>query len=130
NNSVIPAQAGIHVEAMTAFVCILASKPRGTLYVGVTNDFVCRIYEHLSGVVEGFTKRYGVHRRVYFETYDDIENSIVREKCIKKWNRAGKLGSTITEEREKHATENQARAGRSQKAPLLPHCRRRGHRAA
>ena len=73
---------------MTAYVYIVASKPRGTLYVGVTNDLVRRVYEHRAEAVEGFTKRYGVHRLVYFEVFDDIENAIAREKCIKKWNRS------------------------------------------
>jgi len=76
---------------MTAYVYILASKPRGTLYVGVTNDLVRRVYEHKAGIVEGFTKRYAVHRLVYFEVFEGIENAIVREKHIKKWNRAWKV---------------------------------------
>jgi putative endonuclease len=82
---------------MTAYVYILASKPRGTLYVGVTNDLVRRVYEHKAGIVEGFTKRYGVHRLVYYEVFDDIQNAILREKHIKKWNRAWKIG--LIEER-------------------------------
>ncbi|MGO8954031.1 MAG: GIY-YIG nuclease family protein [Rhodomicrobium sp.] len=77
---------------MTAYVYILASKPRGTLYVGVTNDLVRRVYEHKAGIVEEFTKKYSVHRLVYYEAFDDIENAIGREKHIKKWNRAWKVG--------------------------------------
>jgi putative endonuclease len=73
------------------FVYILASKIGGTLYVGVTNNLVRRIFEHKSNSVEGFTEKYGVHRLVYFEQFDDIENAIRREKRIKKWNRAWKV---------------------------------------
>jgi putative endonuclease len=76
---------------MTAYVYILASKPRGTLYVGVTGDLVRRVYEHRTGAVEGFTKKYAVHRLVYFEIFEDIENAIAREKCIKKWKRSWKV---------------------------------------
>jgi putative endonuclease len=76
---------------MTAYVYVLASRPRGTLYVGVTNDLVRRIYEHRTGAVEGFTKKHGVHLLVHFEIFDGIENAIAREKCIKKWNRSWKV---------------------------------------
>lgn len=78
---------------MTAYVYILASKPRGTLYVGVTSDLVRRVYEHRTGAVEGFTKKYAVHRLVYFEAFDGIESAITREKCIKKWNCSWKVGA-------------------------------------
>jgi putative endonuclease len=72
-------------------VYILASKIGGTLYVGVTSDLVQRIYQHKSDVIAGFTKRYGVHRLVYFEVHHDIEEAILREKRMKKWNRAWKV---------------------------------------
>jgi len=72
-------------------VYILASKRNGTLYVGVTSDLVKRVWQHRNNVVEGFTSRYGVHRLVYFEMYDDMEQAILREKRIKKWNRAWKI---------------------------------------
>ena len=72
-------------------VYILASRIGGTLYVGVTNDLIRRIYEHKSDVVDGFSKKYGVHRLVYFEQFDDAENAIRREKRLKKWNRAWKV---------------------------------------
>jgi putative endonuclease len=74
-----------------AYVYILASKPRGTLYVGVTSDLIRRIHEHRQGIVEGFTKKYGVQTLVYYEPFDDIENAIAREKQIKKWNRGWKV---------------------------------------
>jgi putative endonuclease len=73
-------------------VYILASGPRGTLYVGVTSDLSRRVWEHRNNVAEGFTSRYGRHRLVYFEPCDDMEQAILREKRIKKWNRAWKIG--------------------------------------
>jgi putative endonuclease len=76
---------------MQYYVYFLASKLGGTLYVGVTNDLVRRVYEHKEGCVEGFTKKYGVTRLVYFEAHSDIEVAILREKQIKKWNRAWKV---------------------------------------
>jgi len=76
---------------MQFYVYFLASKLGGTLYVGVTNDLVRRVYEHKEGSVEGFTKKYGVTRLVYFEAHSDVEAAILREKQIKKWNRAWKV---------------------------------------
>ncbi len=73
------------------YVYILASKIGGTFYTGVTNDLVRRIWEHRESVVEGFTQKYGVHRLVYFEQFDDMENAIRREKRLKKWNRSWKI---------------------------------------
>ena len=72
-------------------VYILASKPHGTLYIGVTSDLIKRIWEHKQDFVEGFTKKYGIHTLVYFEQCDDMANAIQREKQLKKWNRAWKL---------------------------------------
>ena len=76
---------------MAYYVYILASGRNGTVYLGVTNDLVRRIYEHKNKVTRGFTSRYGVGRLVWFEVYDDPENAIAREKEIKKWRRAWKL---------------------------------------
>jgi putative endonuclease len=73
------------------WVYILASKIGGILYIGVTNNLVRRIYEHKMGLADGFTKQYGIHRLVYYERYDDIESAILREKRLKKWNRAWKV---------------------------------------
>ena len=73
------------------WVYILASGLGGTLYIGVTNDLVRRVYEHKTKVAEGFTKKYGVDRLVHYEQFDDIENAIRREKRLKKWNRAWKV---------------------------------------
>ncbi|ODR93774.1 GIY-YIG nuclease [Methyloceanibacter stevinii] len=73
------------------YVYILASRIGGTLYVGVTNDLIRRVHEHRTKTAEGFTKRYGVARLVYFEQFDDITAAIEREKRLKKWNRAWKI---------------------------------------
>ena len=73
------------------FVYILASRRNGTLYIGVTSDLIKRVYEHKSDLVDGFTKRYAVHDLVYFETVDDIDSAITREKQIKRWNRVWKV---------------------------------------
>jgi putative endonuclease len=73
------------------WVYILASKIGGTLYIGVTNDLVRRVYQHREGAAESFTKKYHVHRLVYFEQHSDIEAAIKREKRLKKWNRTWKI---------------------------------------
>jgi len=72
-------------------VYILASKPNGTLYIGVMSDLAKRVWEHKNDSVDGFTKRYGVHRLVYYELHADMLSAITREKQLKKWNRAWKL---------------------------------------
>jgi putative endonuclease len=73
------------------YVYILASKLGGTLYIGVTNDLVRRVYEHREKLADGFTKKYDVARLVYFESHGEIEVAITREKQMKKWNRAWKV---------------------------------------
>jgi putative endonuclease len=75
----------------TYWVYILASDAGGTLYIGVTNDLVRRACEHRTDVVDGFSRRYHVHRLVYFEQFDQIEFAIQREKRLKKWTRAWKI---------------------------------------
>lgn len=72
-------------------VYILASKRNGTLYVGVTSNLPKRCWEHRSGLVDGFTKKYGIHTLVYFEAHEDMMSAITREKHLKKWNRTWKL---------------------------------------
>jgi putative endonuclease len=72
------------------FVYILASRSR-VLYVGVTNDLVRRVWEHRSGTIAGFTRRYGVHQLVYFEAVTEPEPAIRREKQIKGWARTKKV---------------------------------------
>jgi putative endonuclease len=76
---------------MSYWVYILADKTYGTLYTGVTGDLIKRVHEHKSDIVEGFTKKYQLHKLVYFETHDDIQAAITREKQVKKWNRAWKI---------------------------------------
>ena len=73
------------------FVYILASSKNGSLYIGVTSDLVRRIYEHREGLVDGFTKKYGIKTLVYFEYGGDINSAILREKQLKKWHRSWKL---------------------------------------
>ena len=74
-----------------SYVYIITNKRNGTLYVGVTSDLVKRIYEHKNGFVDGFSKKYKLHKLVYYEQHLDIEAAITREKQIKKWNRLWKL---------------------------------------
>ncbi len=73
------------------YIYILASKRNGTLYIGVTNNLTRRVYEHKNNLVEGFTKKYGVHMLVYYEQASDVNTAIQREKQLKKWKRAWKL---------------------------------------
>jgi len=84
-------QNGMDRRVKTPCVYILATGWNGTLYVGVTNDVVRRVWEHKNGAVEGFTKTYGVHTLVYYELYDTMLEAIVREKRLKKWKRAWKI---------------------------------------
>ena len=72
-------------------VYLLASKRNGVLYVGVTSDLLGRIHKHRTGMIAGFTREYGVRMLVWFEQHSTMEQAIVREKRIKKWNRAWKL---------------------------------------
>lgn len=73
------------------YVYIMASRPNGTLYIGVTSNLLKRAWEHREGVIDGFTKRYGCKLLVWFEAYDRIEEAIVREKQMKEWRRAWKI---------------------------------------
>lgn len=73
---------------MAGYVYILASQPRGTLYIGVTSDLAQRVFQHRQGPVDGFTRRYRVKTLVYYEMFDRIEDAIVREKDLKRWKRA------------------------------------------
>jgi len=73
------------------YVYILASRRNGTLYIGVTNDLVRRIWEHKNDFVKGFTQKYKVHNLVYYEQTENIEAAINREKQLKFWHRKWKL---------------------------------------
>ena len=72
-------------------VYILANNPKGTLYIGVTSNLTQRVWQHKNDLVKGFTKRYGVHRLVWYEVHETMESAIMREKALKKWNRAWKV---------------------------------------
>jgi putative endonuclease len=72
------------------FVYILASRPGGAIYVGVTNDLVRRVYEHKNGFVAGHTKNYRINKLMHFEYYETARDAIQREKNIKHWSRAWK----------------------------------------
>ena len=73
------------------YVYLLASKPYGTLYVGLTAELARRVWEHKIKAVPGFTARYGVDRLVWFESHDSAEAAMLREKHIKEWKRHWKL---------------------------------------
>jgi putative endonuclease len=73
------------------YVYIVANKKCGTIYTGVTNNLIRRIYEHKQGLADGFTKKYQLHHLVYFEKHIDITEAILREKIIKKWCRDWKI---------------------------------------
>ena len=75
----------------TFYVYILASRYRGTLYVGVSNDIVRRVGEHKSSAVKAFTRHYKVSRLVYFEAYDSILEARARERVLKRWRREWKF---------------------------------------
>ena len=95
----MPAEAGIHGVATldgadtmkSPCVYIMASKRNGTLYIGVTSDVVRRAWEYKSDAIDGFTKKYGVHLLVYYEMHASMPDAILREKRMKRWNRAWKI---------------------------------------
>jgi len=73
------------------YVYILASGPRGTLYVGVTRDLLKRVYQHRTRAVAGFSAKHNLHRLVYYEIHADVEVAILREKRVKRWRRDWKI---------------------------------------
>lgn len=75
----------------TYFVYIMASKPKGATYIGVTSDLNRRVYEHRQGLIGGYTKRFHIKKLVYYETYNEVILAIEREKKLKKWRRNWKL---------------------------------------
>jgi putative endonuclease len=85
---------GVPVSYMSekgSWVYIVTNKPDGILYVGVTGNIQRRVWEHRHGLIEGFTKRYGLKRLVYVERHEDIRDAIQREKILKNWRRAWKV---------------------------------------
>ena len=72
-------------------VYIITNKPHGTLYIGVTSDLPRRIWQHKKGLVEGFAKRHSLKRLVWYKVFDSMEEAILREKQMKKWERKWKI---------------------------------------
>jgi putative endonuclease len=76
---------------MAAFVYMMSNRRNGILYVGVTTSLPKRSFEHREGLVNGFTRRYGLKMLVYYEVFDDVRDAIQREKTMKHWPRAWKV---------------------------------------
>jgi len=76
---------------MVFYVYILASRRNGTLYIGMTDNLIQRVWMHRNGVLPGFTKRYGVKTPVWYEQHETREQALIRERQMKKWNRTWKL---------------------------------------
>ena len=73
------------------FVCIMANRKNGTIYIGVTSDLIKRVYEHREGLISGFTKQYGCKLLVWSEGYEDLQEARRRELQMKEWKRAWKI---------------------------------------
>jgi len=73
------------------YVYIMANRPRGSIYIGMTNNLVRRVHEHRGGATKGFSKTYKTNQLVYFEVFDDPISAIAREKRLKNWNRDWKI---------------------------------------
>ena len=78
-------------ETKSPAIYIMANRYRGTLYIGVTSNLVARASQHRQGLVDGFTRKYGLHSLVFYEPHATMENAIRREKQIKDWKRAWKI---------------------------------------
>jgi putative endonuclease len=76
---------------MTFHVYILSNKIEGSLYIGITNNLVRRIYEHKQKITDGFTKKYNLTKLVYAEEFDSVNDAITREKQLKNWHRKWKI---------------------------------------
>jgi putative endonuclease len=73
------------------YVYILTDKPYGTLYIGQTNNLARRMFEHKNGLLDGFSKKYGLKRLVYYEAYDNPTEGFARERAMKEWKRQWKI---------------------------------------
>ncbi len=82
---------------MAFYVYLVASKKRGTLYIGMTDDLAKRIWEHKEKLTKGFTTRYAVDRLVWYEVHESRESAFIRERAMKKWNRVWKIELIETE---------------------------------
>ncbi len=78
-------------DAIQPWVYLMANRPYGALYCGVTSDLLARVMHHRLGTYDGFTKQHGIHRLVWFEQHATMATAIQREKRIKKWNRQWKI---------------------------------------
>ena len=78
-------------QSKNYYIYIITNKKNGTLYTGVTNNLIRRIYEHKNKLVEGFSKKYSLDKLVYYKQYSTIEDAILREKQIKGGSRKKKL---------------------------------------
>ena len=76
---------------MNAYIYILANKKNGTIYTGVTNDIVRRVFEHRQGFVDGFSEKYDLKMLVYFDSFESMYDAITMEKIIKRWRREWKI---------------------------------------
>ena len=76
---------------MPYYIYIMTNKKRGTLYIGVTNDILRRSYEHKNELMRGFTKQYKLHKLIYIEEFQYVEEAIMREKQLKRWHRQWKI---------------------------------------
>ena len=84
------------------WVYIMANRPNGTLYLGVTSDIARRAWQHRECLVEGFTKRYGLTRLVYAERHDEIASAVQRERTMKHWPRAWKVNLIVAQNPDWH----------------------------
>ena len=84
-------ETGDAPEKKMYYVYILSNQSNSVLYVGMTNDLERRLYQHRSGATEGFTKKYRVHKLVFYEVCFDVRDAIAREKQIKRWSRQKKI---------------------------------------
>jgi len=83
----------MHKTIHQYYIYILSNKKNGTLYIGVTNNLERRMFEHKNKLIDGFTKKYGLDKLVYFESFQHINAAISREKNMKKWKRQWKINS-------------------------------------
>ena len=79
---------------MAFYVYILASRRNGTLYIGMTDNLIQRVWMHRNGALPGFTRKYGVKTLVWYEQYESRESALTRERQMKRWNRTWKLQVT------------------------------------